>query len=226
VSRREFVPELFAFAFRAEFAKEAMTNQALDHNEVLSIRWAHDDPNPVAKQSIEMADKDAVLALLQAKGVSVAPAAFEYPPEYALPAPKRLRTEDGEEVLEEYPELNYPNTDGQFATALAAGQGAGVSLSAEESERVQKISPEEFTAYYEKQAAQQSALSRLGLAEAASSSSTGRKRALEDDSSASAVAGGAQDWQMYKDEGTGAWYYFNAATGESTWTTPAALARK
>jgi hypothetical protein len=31
----------------AEFAKEAMTCQTLDHKEVLSIRWAKDDPNPV-----------------------------------------------------------------------------------------------------------------------------------------------------------------------------------
>ncbi|CAG8453402.1 4881_t:CDS:2 [Acaulospora morrowiae] len=33
----------------AEFAKEAMSNQSLDHNEVLNVRWATDDPNPRAK---------------------------------------------------------------------------------------------------------------------------------------------------------------------------------
>lgn len=209
-----------------------MSNQALDHNEVLSIRWAHDDPNPVAKQAIDMADKDAVLALLQAKGVSVAPAAFEYPPEYALPAAKRLRTEDGEEVLDEYPELNYPNTDAQFAAAAAAGQGVGLALSAEDAEKVAQMNPEEYAAYYEKQVAQQSALTRLGLAEGAaagtaSTSSAGRKRGLEEGGGGTGSSDGvAQDWQKYKDEATGAWYYFNSATGESTWTTPAALAGK
>jgi len=30
----------------AEFAKEAMTNQALDSSEMLTIKWANDDPNP------------------------------------------------------------------------------------------------------------------------------------------------------------------------------------
>ncbi|CAJ0751097.1 21946_t:CDS:10 [Entrophospora sp. SA101] len=34
----------------AEFAKEAMTNQSLDHNEILNVRWATDDPNPRAKE--------------------------------------------------------------------------------------------------------------------------------------------------------------------------------
>ena len=28
-----------------------MSNQAIEHEEVLNIRWAHDDPNPVAKQA-------------------------------------------------------------------------------------------------------------------------------------------------------------------------------
>ncbi|RUS30060.1 hypothetical protein BC938DRAFT_479894 [Jimgerdemannia flammicorona] len=30
----------------AEFAKEAMTNQSLDHDEILNVRWATEDPNP------------------------------------------------------------------------------------------------------------------------------------------------------------------------------------
>lgn len=29
----------------AEFAKEAMFGQALDHNEILLVKWANDDPN-------------------------------------------------------------------------------------------------------------------------------------------------------------------------------------
>jgi hypothetical protein len=42
-----------------------MGNQSLDQGEVLDIRWAHDDPNPDA---INRADKDALFALMQAKG--------------------------------------------------------------------------------------------------------------------------------------------------------------
>ncbi|RKO93391.1 hypothetical protein BDK51DRAFT_5407, partial [Blyttiomyces helicus] len=30
----------------AEFAKEAMAGQALDHGEILNVRWATEDPNP------------------------------------------------------------------------------------------------------------------------------------------------------------------------------------
>ncbi|KAF9318116.1 Pre-mRNA-splicing factor [Podila horticola] len=33
----------------AEFAKEAMANQSLDHGEVINIRWATEDPNPKAQ---------------------------------------------------------------------------------------------------------------------------------------------------------------------------------
>lgn len=34
----------------AQFAKEAMAHQSLDHNEVLNVRWATVDPNPLAQK--------------------------------------------------------------------------------------------------------------------------------------------------------------------------------
>ncbi|PWN31086.1 hypothetical protein BDZ90DRAFT_230082 [Jaminaea rosea] len=34
----------------AQFAKEAMSNQSLDHGEILNVRWATEDPNPTAKK--------------------------------------------------------------------------------------------------------------------------------------------------------------------------------
>lgn len=34
----------------SQFAKEAMANQALDHNEILNVRWATADPNPLAQK--------------------------------------------------------------------------------------------------------------------------------------------------------------------------------
>lgn len=33
----------------AEFAKEAMAHQSLDHDEILNVRWATADPNPMAQ---------------------------------------------------------------------------------------------------------------------------------------------------------------------------------
>jgi len=38
----------------AEFAKEAMQAQSLDHDELLDVRWANEDPNPVAQQREEL----------------------------------------------------------------------------------------------------------------------------------------------------------------------------
>lgn len=43
----------FRLRTSAEFAKEAMACQPLDQGEILSIRWAHDDPNPVAQVGID-----------------------------------------------------------------------------------------------------------------------------------------------------------------------------
>lgn len=50
-----------------EFAKEAMSNQKMDGDENLNIKWAYDDPNPQASKAIQRADADAALALLQVR---------------------------------------------------------------------------------------------------------------------------------------------------------------
>lgn len=48
----------------AQFAKEAMAHQALDHSEILNVRWATADPNPMAQareaRSIEEQAAEAV----------------------------------------------------------------------------------------------------------------------------------------------------------------------
>ncbi|KAI6168178.1 hypothetical protein EDD17DRAFT_1532429 [Pisolithus thermaeus] len=36
--------------FNAQFAKEAMACQSLDNDEILNVRWATEDPNPVSKE--------------------------------------------------------------------------------------------------------------------------------------------------------------------------------
>ncbi|TMW63767.1 hypothetical protein Poli38472_002708 [Pythium oligandrum] len=97
----------FRHRVSAEFAKEAMGNQALDNEEVLNIRWAFDDPNPVAKEAGQRADRDAIIAMVKARGVSTEDAAFNYPEQYQMPAAKRQRIE-GETVA------SYPDTDTQF----------------------------------------------------------------------------------------------------------------
>ena len=56
-----------------EFAKEAMSNQSLLAEEILNIRWAHDDPNPVAKEAVARSDLDAAVAILQSRGILPVP---------------------------------------------------------------------------------------------------------------------------------------------------------
>ncbi|KAI5806548.1 putative cell cycle control protein [Peziza echinospora] len=52
----------------AQFAKEAMAHQSLDHNEILNVRWATVDPNPMAqardKRRIEEQAAAAIRAAL------------------------------------------------------------------------------------------------------------------------------------------------------------------
>ncbi|KAJ1026873.1 hypothetical protein NDA16_002169 [Ustilago loliicola] len=40
----------YKYEANAQFAKEAMLNQSLDHDEIINVRWASDDPNPAAQK--------------------------------------------------------------------------------------------------------------------------------------------------------------------------------
>jgi len=71
----------FRFRSNAEFAIEAMANQSLDHEEVVTLKWAREDPNPVAKEAAARANADAVVAAVAA----VENAALRPPP--PRPAP-------------------------------------------------------------------------------------------------------------------------------------------
>ena len=111
-----------------------MTCQSLDFQEILSIRWAKDDPNPIAQNSISMADKDALASFLNARGVNIEETGFNGPLDYANPEPKRVKLNDAD-VLSEYPELAYPDTDAQYAVSqydmngsAVQGVGSGVEV--------------------------------------------------------------------------------------------------
>jgi len=73
----------------AEFAKEAMADQGMGHQEVLNVRWANEDPNPAvqAKKEYDTQQK-AVGAIINKYGYDYANA-YQYD--------------------------QYPNTDSQFA---------------------------------------------------------------------------------------------------------------
>lgn len=57
----------YAHLAAAEFAKEAMTNQSLDNDEVLNVKWAAVDPNPqAAKRDAKRAEEQAAAAIRRA----------------------------------------------------------------------------------------------------------------------------------------------------------------
>lgn len=55
----------------SQFAKEAMSHQSLDNDEILNVRWASDDPNPLAqareKKNIEKQTVNAIQGLLNSE---------------------------------------------------------------------------------------------------------------------------------------------------------------
>ena len=57
----------------SQFAKEAMAHQSLDHEEILNVRWATVDPNPMAaKREARMVEEQAAVAVRKALGMDVA----------------------------------------------------------------------------------------------------------------------------------------------------------
>ena len=94
----------------AEFAKEAMQNQALDNNEILNVRWATDDPNPwVQKRKVESSkDKLATSILQDYDGPLVSQGDVL---EGHLPSQKRRYRnrdiEDNGEAVGYYPDTDY-----------------------------------------------------------------------------------------------------------------------
>jgi hypothetical protein len=161
------------------------------------VRWAYDDPNPVAIDAIKRADQDIMYALLKAKGISVQSSGYQYPAHYDIPEAKRLKLENGVDVTEERPDLAYPDTDAQYPVddiAPATGGSDGKGGHDEENS---------IGNYYETYVKQYGE----HYVEAGS--------VVDDSKSAD---GNDSFWEKHVDENTGATYYFNTETGESSWT--------
>ena len=226
----------------SEFAKEAMTNQALDHEEILSIRWAYDDPNPVAQDAIRRADQDAIYSILKAKGVNMEETSFKTPSTYQPPSAKRIKLEDGTDVLQDLPELAYPDTDAQYdlqqqsaasAYAIAQRQSgmsadqyaaycahyyANYSSSAE-------AAPPDMGAESDIAVASASAATDIGDSENRGNEFEEEGNAEEDDEEEDEDDEEEEEeeedvWTAHIDPSTGAKYYFNAKRGESSWGAP------
>ena len=188
----------------AEFAREAMYQQALDKKEVLLIRWAREDPNPMAKEAIERADRDALVAIMKAKGINMDDQPFAYPSDYK-PSLKRAR--DGDEGTND---VAYPDTDSQYvgnAEAAAcvgdaanclskdpsgedvdgfhAGGGGGDDGGQEDDETVATLIDDEIE--------------------------------IETENENGARAPEGEGWTEHEDPESGAIFFYNEKTGESSW---------
>ena len=122
----------------AQFAKEAMACQSLDNDEILNVRWATEDPNPVSKvaekRRLEEIGQAAIRARMDPRVVDAMQSvrALEEGREYHAedgdvdmdqeegeggPEGKRRRiegpeTDEPEGGVEELPEAQEPKTDG------------------------------------------------------------------------------------------------------------------
>ena len=82
----------------AQFAKEAMAHQSLDHSEILNVRWATADPNPMAQaREVRRIEEQAAEAVRKAL-----PADFVAKIEGRDPEARKRRKIEGSFGLEGY----------------------------------------------------------------------------------------------------------------------------
>lgn len=227
ISRLSIAFVRFRYRSSAEFAKEAMANNHLDHAENLNIRWAHDDPNPVAHDAAARADADALVEMLKAKGAAVdgpsAVAPYDHPADYHVPASKRIKTTHDDE------ENAYPDTHGQYDWQPVTDPQDGTSYWWNPStNQISRDAPQHIA-----DANSDRALAALDAADrAAAEAAAPANLAPSDQSPHEPLAGEPQaavtfgqaelppGWSQTIDPASGATYFYNASTRETTWTRP------
>lgn len=204
-----------------------MDRQSLDQEELLAVKWAHDDPNPVAKEAIEKANKDALAALLLARGINLdTDTGFDYPSQYEVPSANCALT----------------------STEESENQADGGESSRKQSEATGESDEPEGHAYYIKyygDAGEEALDDDYDGTEAAGS----RKRLrvenvgnaagvdissnvklypntdaqyatnepVADVSSTTSASNAAGEWLAATDPTSGATYYYHSVTGETSW---------
>lgn len=109
----------------SQFAKEAMAHQSLDHNEVLNVRWATVDPNPMAqKREARKIEEQAAEAVRRAL-----PAEFVAEIEGRDPDAKRRKRIEGGFGLEGY---EAPDEIWYARSRAIEGGGGGSSVAEEQ----------------------------------------------------------------------------------------------
>jgi len=101
----------------AQFAMVAMAHQSLDHNEILNVRWATLDPNPLAmareKRRLEEQAAEAIRRALPAEFVAEIEGGGDDEDDEGSAATKRRRIEEGSFGLPGYeaPDSIWYNRD-------------------------------------------------------------------------------------------------------------------
>lgn len=109
----------------SQFAKEAMAHQSLDHSEVLNVRWATVDPNPMAqKREARKIEEQAAEAVRRAL-----PAEFVAEIEGRDPDAKRRKRIEGGFGLEGY---EAPDEIWYARSRAIEGGGGGSSVAEEQ----------------------------------------------------------------------------------------------
>lgn len=124
----------------SQFAKEAMAHQALDHSEVLNVRWATVDPNPAAqKREARRVEEQAAEAVRRAL-----PAAYVAEIEGRDPDQAKRRRVEGAFGLDGYeaPDDVWYASEKAAAAAAIEGPGAGERLLLEGSAAGENAPPE------------------------------------------------------------------------------------
>ena len=132
-----------------EFAKEAMAEQSLDHDEQINVRWAYDDPNPRAQAIRLRNNAQIMLAAMEAKGHIPQGAEMAYAEGVASvdePDSKRPRTaaapmtreEHAQQVAEAEAQLEAA-AHAQAAAAAAADDEARRQHAVDEANRLDAI---------------------------------------------------------------------------------------
>jgi len=111
----------------AQFAMVAMAHQSLDHNEILNVRWATLDPNPLAlareKRRLEEQAAEAIRRALPAEFVAEIEGAGDDDEDEGTAATKRRRLEEGSFGLPGYeaPDTIWYNRDKLLQGSSSSG---------------------------------------------------------------------------------------------------------
>jgi len=191
----------------AEFAREAMMEQPLDDDEILNVRWAHDDPNPKAIERNKRERFDEAIQMVEASGHCLVEAPYDYPIDYQMPPEKRICRDGqlGDETSA------YPNTDGQY-TGMAPMTQEQLQIQEQQKQAAAEVEKQKDADVQKKleTAASinllDSLLDNIGGAEG---NDVAHVPTLEE---------GATWWSQVTPEGHA--YYVNSITGESLWEAP------